>query len=200
MIAWLSGVGGAVSSCSALAYYSRPRPIHVATTAAASASATTSAAPIVAQLPSTDEQAEILFDTLDRFRTRRIPLAAANLMLSIALLGGAARTMARRAGARAWLQQVCAATALFAAVEFVVAMPERDYLAQRLELVVHPSGAAAVTAAVRFKALAIAIAEVVFFPALAFILSTPGALIELAPRESLSPPPSRDDDDGDDLE
>jgi hypothetical protein len=70
-------------------------------------------------------------EAFERFKRTRIPLSAANLVLSIALVLGAARTIGRRPGGRVWLQQVCFATVVFAGAEYLVSRDERNFLVDR---------------------------------------------------------------------
>jgi hypothetical protein len=229
LIALFVGIGGTVGSCVTLRYYQGPRPAPAEPIAVAPSASTESAAPTgsssdVAAAPSssasastqgraieaTDQQVAVLseaaYDVLDRFRSTRLPLTVANLLLSIALVVGVSRTFGRRAGAKAWLRQVCVATALFAAAEHVISRPERAFYEERLRdgyarLGNDPAQVdALVRAAYATKAL-VAVAQLALFGALAFALGRPSVVLELAPRDpsrgSVPPPSSRDAGDGD---
>jgi hypothetical protein len=145
-----------------------------------------------------DDQAEIQLDAFDRYRSKRVPLAAANFVLSLALVGGASRTMARRPGAIAWLQQLCAASALYAVVEGVVSAPETAYVAARFEAVQHGAPPGLYARAWRLRALVAAVAEVLLYGGLALSLSSGAVAQELAPPDPSARPARRDEDDDDD--
>lgn len=235
VIAWASGVAGTVTSGAVLAYYHGPVPARITRTspsasvsasASASASASTSVAPsastpAVASAPApapsvapsrptlgiTEAEAEVMSEAFERFRKTRLPLTAANFVLSLALVVGAARTLGRRAGGRAWLQQVCVATALFAGVEYVASRDERNWLAERipvvrLEHVDHPGltrEQAEVTwrASVRLSFLLKLLGHLGLYGGLAIALGRRSVIAELSPDEGSrrSVPPSSTDDE-----
>lgn len=146
-------------------------------------------------------------DALERFRSTRLPLTAANLVLSIALVVGAARTIGRRPGGRSWLRQVCAATALFAITEYVVSRDERAYLVEHLPPVMavrlERSGLSTeqaeerLRASVRLRYLLVLLAQLGLYGGLAIALGRPSVGFELAPERGPRgsfPPPSSDGD------
>ena len=222
ILAWIMGVGGAAGSCLVLKYYQGPRPAgpesHQPVAAAsiapsASASGSSVAGPAIAPAPSTapsiaptsidstEAQVELAADLLERFRRTRLPLTVANLLLSLALVVGAARTLARRPFGQSWLRQVCAATALFAVAEFMASRAERTFVEDRLLVhAVTDDEATRVRAAVRVlygvKTLVL-FAQLALFGGLFVALGRSSVVLELAPREpGRSIPPPADDGDG----
>jgi hypothetical protein len=182
--AWIVGVGGSASSCLTLKYYQSPRPSEGAMTAGPP-----------------DAPAQRMLQTwialLDRYRARRVPLAIADLLLSLALLVGAARTLARRPGGKSWLRQVCFATAVFALVEIAVRRAEYvDAVDRYAQLASEDAG----RLRVRFEAAlgAYVAAQLALFGGLAWALGKPSVVLELAPEPSdrSIPPPSGDDEGG----
>lgn len=237
VIAWASGVAGTVTSGAILAYYHGPVPVRLTRTApstsasgslAPSASVAPSAslapsasAPAVSSAPApapsvspsrptlgiTEAEAEVMSEAFERFRRTRLPLTAANFVLSLALVVGAARTLGRRNGGREWLRQVCVATALFAGAEYVASRDERSWLAERLpavriEHVGHPGltpEQAEVTgrAGVRLSFLLKLLGHLGLYGGLAIALGRSSVIAELRPDEGSrrSVPPSSTDDD-----
>jgi hypothetical protein len=108
VITWLLGVFGAATSCRALQHYGSPTPN------------TSSLSPVAREV----------LTVIDRHRPVRLPLAIANMLLSAALVVGAARTLGRRSGGKNWLRQVCAASAIFAVGDWFASRPYRDDLAE----------------------------------------------------------------------
>ena len=227
ILAWILGVGGAAGSCLVLKYYQGPRPVkaspaHVPIAAGSSSgsnfgSATASeapSAPAIAPAPatpvavtppmsvdSTEAQVELASDLLERFRRTRLPLTVANLLLSLALVVGAARTLTRRPFGQSWLRQVCAATALFALSEHVASRSERSFVEDRLLVhSVSDDDVARVHAAVKIlygvKTLVL-LAQLALFGGLFVALGRSSVVLELAPREPgrSIPPPGADDGD-----
>jgi hypothetical protein len=229
ILAWIIGVGGAAGSCLVLKYYQGPRPEKVTEShvpiasasvpspasgsasatapgsaiavvpAIAPASSTTSAAP--APVDSTEAQVELAADLLERFRRTRLPLTVANLLLSLALVVGAARTLARRPFGQSWLRQVCAATALFALAEWAASRAERPFVEDRLLVhAITDEEVARVHAAVKIlygvKTLVL-FAQLALFGGLFVALGRSSVVLELAPREPgrSIPPPGADDGD-----
>lgn len=230
IIAWASGVAGTVTSCALLAHYRGPIPHRTATVASASsmpsssestASSVSSSAmpPVSASAPSatpapasktlglTEAEADVMIEAFERFRRTKLPLTAANFVLSIALVIGAARTIGRRQGGRAWLQQVCLATALFATVEYVTSREERTYLVEKIPVVRanrldHPGVTreqleATMRGSVRLTYLLKLLAQLALYGGLAIALGRRAVELELAteggPRPSVPPPSSSDD-------
>lgn len=225
IIAWASGVAGTVTSCALLAHYRGPIPHKTATVASAapstsisvsesvsiapSASASTIApAPATRTLGLTEAEADVMIEAFERFRRTKLPLTAANFVLSIALVIGAARTIGRRQGGRAWLQQVCLATALFATVEYVTSREERAYLVERIPAVRasrldHPGVTreqfeATMRGSVRLTYLLKLLGQLALYGGLAIALGRRSVELELAteggPPRSVPPPSSSDDD------
>lgn len=222
ILAWILGVGGAAGSCLVLKYYQGPRPpkveSHVPIASAsiapsAASSASIGAGPVIAPAPSsapaiaptaidsTEAQVELAADLLERFRRTRLPLTVANLLLSLALVVGAARTLARRPFGKSWLRQVCAATALFAVAEFVASRAERTFVEDRLlvhavsdEEVTRVRGAVKILYGVKTLVL---FAQLALFGGLFVALGRSSVVLELAPREPgrSIPPPGTDDGD-----
>jgi hypothetical protein len=178
--AWILGVGGSASSCLTLKYYQSPRP------SPGTDSAMTAGPP---DAPS-QRMLHTWIDLLDRYRARRVPLAIADLLLSLALLVGAARTLARRPGAKSWLRQVCFATALFALVE--VAMRRAEYV-DAADRYAQISAEDASRLRLRFQAAlgAFIAAQLVLFGGLAWALGRPSVVLELAPEPREDAPDSR---------
>jgi len=235
VLAWASGVAGTVTSCAVLAHYRGPIPPRLATSpsvsvsasgsalalpsasasAPASASAVASAPPVPApsvaparpMLGITEAEAEVMTDSFERFRKTRLPLTAANFVLSIALVIGAARTLGRRTGGRAWLQQVCLATALYAGADYVASRDERAWLAEKIPAVRvarldHPGltreqAEATLRASVRFSFLLKLFGQVALYGGLAIALGRSSVIAELTPSEGSrqSIPPSSTDDE-----
>jgi len=165
--AWIVGVGGSAASCLTLKYYQSPRPSEGAMTAGPP------------DAPS-QRMLQTWIDLLDRYRTKRVPLAIADLLLSVALLVGAARTLAKRPGAKSWLRQVCFATAIFALVEVAVRRPEYVDAADRYAQI---SADDAQRLRLRFQAMlgAFVAAQLALFGGLAWALGKPSVVLELAP-------------------
>ena len=179
VVAWILGVGGSAASCLTLKYYQSPRPSQDAMTAGPP------------DAPS-QRMLQTWVDLLDRYRSQRVPLAIADLLLSLALLVGAARTLARRPGAKSWLRQVCFATALFALVELGLRRAEYVDAADRYAQI---SAEDAARLRVRFQAMlaALVAAQVVLFGGLAWALGKPSVVLELAPERSPDAPPDQTD-------
>jgi hypothetical protein len=156
----------------------------------------------------TEAEGEVVVDAYERFRRTRIPLSAANVVLSIALVIGAARTIGRRQGGRALLQQICFATAIFAAVEHVVSREERAYLVSRIPAVravrvEHPGVTveefeARMRAGIKFSYLLKLMGQLALYGGLAIALGRRSVELELATAEGGGPPrsvpPPSDDD------
>lgn len=150
-----------------------------------------------------------MIDAFERFRRTKLPLTAANFVLSIALVIGAARTIGRRPGGRAFLQQVCLATALFATVEYVASREERTYLVERVPAVRalrldHPGVTreqfeSTMRGSVRLTYLLKLLAQLALYGGLAIALGRRAVELELAtegaPPRSVPPPSSSDDGD-----
>jgi hypothetical protein len=227
VLAWLAGVGGGVVSCQRLALYRSPFPAVAqsgrppatqAAPAAASASAAASApalasasaaasapapasAPVAPKSSLTEERQAVGLEALDRFRSTRLPLSIANLLLSAALVLMAARTLSRTRGARAWLLQFSAANGALAIVDFVVSRPERDFLLERVlrmpEIANDPSSPAVRRLMPGVLTLPLLVECALFF-GLAYALARPAVVRELAPPDqdrSSMPPSSADDED-----
>lgn len=200
-----SSASVATSAASGASSSASPEPTSnaIASTAAkSSASAAPSASsPATMQLfDSPEAMVDFFSDINDRFRHTRIPLAIANLLLSLALLIGAMRTLARRVGGKAWLRQVCVATAVFAVAEYVVSRDERTYTAEQLvKKAISPDEQALMQSTVRWfyaeKALVV-VMQLALFGGLAIALGRSSVVLELAPRDptrrSVPPPPSGD--------
>ncbi|MBI2391521.1 MAG: hypothetical protein HYV09_18175 [Deltaproteobacteria bacterium] len=147
-------------------------------------------------------------EAIERFRRTRLPLTAANFVLSIALVIGAARTIGRRPGGLAWLRQVCIATVLYAGIEHVVSREERAWLADRIAVVsasriddphlTRAQAEAASRATARFSFVLTLAAQLALYGGLAIALGRASVIAELTPadgsRRSVPPPSSRDDD------
>lgn len=207
----------AVSSASASTVSSASAPtvpsVSAFTAPSVSASGVASAAPVVPRpsLKLTEAQAEVIAEGFDRFRRTRLPLTAANFVLSMALVVGAARTLGRRQGGRAWLQQVCVATALFAAVEFVASRDERRWLAEHLPKVhveqlqqpglTREQAEGILGGNVRFSFVLNLLWHLALYGGLAVALGRASVVAELAPvegsRPSLPPSSSNSEDDDD---
>ena len=188
VLAWVIGFGGALHSCSALAYYRNPQI----------------AAPVTAA-PTTDE--DLFTSQLTLFKQRRLPLSIAWLLLSFVLLVGAARTLGRRAGGLSLLRQACVAVSLLALVDYMASRPEWAYFVEhnadiRARRVEHlpkdmtreayrhtavVAGRVAVVLRVFF--------EVAFFAALGLALGRPAIAGDLTPKERASLPPPDEDDE-----
>lgn len=210
VLAWLVGLGGGVMSCQRLALLHGPLPAHSAAEVgppAASPSAPASSEPSVAMAPAAPKPASLVdkqavaIEMLDRFRSTRLPLSVANMLLSGALVISTARTISRRRGARSWLIQFSIANAVLAIVDFLVSRPERDFL---LDRVLHmPEVAADPNLPLLRQTMPAALAlaptiECALFFGLAYALARPAVARELAPREeggSPMPPSSADDED-----
>ena len=210
VLAWLVGLGGGVMSCQRLALLHGPLPAHSAAevdppAASASVPAPASSEPSVTAAPAAPRPAMIVdkqavaIEMLDRFRSTRLPLSVADMLLSGALVISAARTISRRRGARSWLMQFSIANAVLAIVDFVVSRPERDFL---LDRVLHmPEVAADPNLPLLRQTMPAAFAlaptiECALFFGLAYALARPAVARELAPREeggSPMPPSSADD-------
>lgn len=151
-------------------------------------------------LDSSEGQVELFSEILERFRSTRIPVTIANLLLSLALVVGAARAIARRPGGSAWLRQVCVATAIFAVTEHVVARKEREFMAERfLSYARSPEEQLRVRSGVQWayllKAFGVAL-QLGLFGGLAVALGRASVKLELAPRDPARrslPPPSVDE-------
>ncbi len=169
-------------------------------------SAPTSAHPSLAV---SEAEADVFVESLERFRRTKLPLTAANFVLSIALVIGAARTIGRRAGGRAWLQQVCFATALYAVAEYAVSREERAFLMDRLPAAsaarVQQPGLsreqteAAIRLNVRIYSMLRLIGQIVLYGGFAIALGRRSVELELTtepggPR-SMPPPSSSDDEE-----
>lgn len=135
-----------------------------------------------------------------------VPLAAANLLLSFALVVGVVRARRRGTFGRQWLVQVCFASALFAAVEWVARRDERAYFRGQLEARVEAAHLGADERALAMQnldalnggRLLCAAWEVIFFASLGFSLLRPKVAAELDlgdSSQSERPPRSRDDED-----
>jgi hypothetical protein len=199
-------VGPAVSAApSSAAGSSQP-----AVSAAPSSAPAGSSAPVRARssFAVSEAEADIMLEAYERFRRTRLPLTAANFVLSIALVVGAARTLGRRAGGLAWLQQVCFASALFACAEFVGSREERAWLAEaipaaRAGAVEHPGltreqAEATFRASVRFSFLLKLLGQLTLYGGLAVALGRPSVAAELRADDRSrpsAPPPSSDRDD-----
>lgn len=221
VLAWLAGVGGGVVSCQRLALYRGPLPAvaqggrasvapwSASAAAAASASVPSPAvAPAVASSPATpprttlaDERQAAGLEALERFRSTRLPLSVANLILSAALVLASARTLSRTRGARAWLLQFSAVNGVLAIVDFVVSRPEREFLLERVlrmpEIASDPSSPTVRRMMPGVLALPLLLECALFF-GLAYALARPAVVRELAPREEdprSLPPSSADDED-----
>lgn len=150
-----------------------------------------------------------MIEAFERFRRTKLPLTAANFVLSIALVIGAARTIGRRQGGRAWLQQVCLATAMFATVEYVTSRDERAFLIEKIPAVRaarvdHPGVTreqfeATMRGSVRLTYLMKLLAQLALYGGLAIALGRRSVALELAteggPSRSVPPPSSSDDED-----
>lgn len=178
LAAWLVGVGGSASSCLTLKYYQSPRPASVAPKSGSVG----------------ERMARVWIDLLDRYRARRIPLAIADLLLSLALLVGAARTLARRPGAKSWLRQVCLAMVAFALVELAVRRAEWIDAANEYARISAVSDDPA-RVRVRFETAlgAIVAVQLALFGGLVWALGRPSVVLELAPEPADA---SRDDEKG----
>lgn len=226
VLAWLAGVGGGVVSCQRLALYRSPfpaaaqggrapnTPASPASPAPASASASAapsvvtassaagaSSAPAATRTSLSEERQAAGLEALDRFRSTRLPLSIANLLLSAALVLMAARTLSRTRGARAWLLQFSAANGALAIVDFVVSRPERDFLLDRVlrmpEIANDPSSPTVRRLMPGVLTLPLIIECALFF-GLAYALARPSVVRELAPPDqdrSTMPPSSADDED-----
>jgi hypothetical protein len=227
VLAWLAGVGGGVVSCQRLALYRSPFPASsqgarapaasaapassiasaaVSGSAAASSSAVASApaasvSPVGAKPSLAEERQAAGLEALDKFRSTRLPLSIANLLLSAALVFAAARTLSRTRGARAWLLQFSAANGALAIVDFVVSRPEREFLLERVlrmpEIANDPSSPAVRRLMPGVLTLPLLLECALFF-GLAYALARPSVVRELAPPEpdrSSLPPSSADDED-----
>jgi hypothetical protein len=152
---------------------------------------------------------EARLEAFERFKRTRVPLSAANLVLSIALVIGAARTIGRRPGGRGWLRQVCIATVIFAGAEYFVSRDERAFLVERITAIRAPhisqQGAtreqieATARAGLRMSYLLGVLAQLGLYGGLAMALGRASVAAELAPpsegRASIPPssgPPSSD--------
>ncbi len=159
----------------------------------------------------TEAETELANERFERFRRTRLPLAAANFVLSLALVIGAARTLGRRPGGSSWLQQVCVATALFVCLEYVVSRSERAFVAERLPRLqaarVEQPGVsrehteATLRGGVQFWFFFNVAAQLALFGGLAIALGRRSVGLELAggggtTHPSERPPPSERDDDG----
>jgi hypothetical protein len=237
VVAWATGVGGTVTSCGVLAHYRGSRPHRVTTTASAvaspsssiaaapvsvsaSESAVGSIAPPPAPAPSaapssarpplfSEAETDIVLESFERFRKTKLPLTAANFVLSIALVIGAARTIGRRPGGRAWLQQVCFATALYAVAEYAVSREERAYLAEQLPVagaarlqqpgISREQAEAAIRLQWRISSVLRLVGQLVLYGGLAIALGRRSVELELATANgggrSVPPPSSSDDEE-----
>ncbi len=187
VLAWVVGFGGGYASCGSLAYYRTPQAL----------------APSSPN-PTTFEDIAVAART--KFRSTRLPLSIAWLLVSAVLVLGAARTLARRPGGLPLLRQACVVVSLLAVVDFAVSGPERAFLVEQLALLrarqlekLPPDmtreaftqtarAAGRVGIALRF------FAEVAFFSALAMALGRKAVASELAPREIAPVPPPEDDE------
>jgi len=156
-----------------------------------------------------EAEADVVLESFERFRKTKLPLTAANFVLSIALVIGAARTIGRRAGGRAWLQQVCFATAIYAVAEYGLSRDERAFLMEHLPAAgaarVQQPGLsreqteAAIRLNVRIYSVLRLVGQVVLYGGLAIALGRRSVILELAVdpgnRRSI-PPPSSDDEEG----
>lgn len=173
----------------------------LASAADVSPAASASAPPAAARPSLAEERRSMALEALDRFRSTRLPLSVANLLLSAALVFAAARTLSRRPGARAWLLQFSIANGLFALVELVASREERAFLiARTLELPEYASnpGLPMARRAMPLVLASFGLVEAVMFLGLAYALSRASVVRELAPRDDdrrTLPPSSADDED-----
>jgi hypothetical protein len=173
------------------------------------APAPSSSAPAAARpsLAVSEAEADVFVESFERFRKTKLPLTAANFLLSIALVIGAARTIGRRPGGRAWLQQVCLATALYAVAEYAVSREERAFLMDRLPAagaarVQQPGlsreqAEAAIRLNVRIYSVLRLLGQLALYGGLAIALGRRSVALELTtePGGPRSLPPSSSDDE-----
>jgi hypothetical protein len=146
-----------------------------------------------------------MIEALERFRSTRVPLTAANFVLSLALFLGAARTIGRRPGGIGWLRQVCVASFLFVGVEHVASRAERAFLAEKIpplqaERLQSPTmskeqAEAAVRTSLRLAQMLKVLAQLGLYGGLAIALGRRSVDLELSPADRAGGlPPARPGD------
>jgi len=174
VIAWIIGVFGAATSCRKLQYYGSPPQAPSATVK-----------PVVREVSG----------VLERHRSVLLPLAIANLILSVSLVVGAARTLGRRSGGKLWLRQVCIATAVFAAADYGASKSYRADLADVSSRLAPEDPSARLKTQTLYAIMTLL--QLGLFGGLFVALGRGSVAFELAPDpERRSFPPSSRSDDG----